>query len=259
MTDEAKQSGQHMQFLRPIAETDLEVLAAKEATYHGSWKRRGGVGAFMMLARKWDRLESLVERAGESTEMHARPWDVFVAIDADPSGQDGSALAEVRDLRRYLLLVEAEMVARGVVTKTGAPPVALKEAFNRVAAQLERQPQTEPSEPVVRFYASAVIDPTKTVPAGELIVAQCENEALRRRVLDLTRELNSEQGIRADTEEQLLTAQRRCLTLNGLVTRGLAHLRRYELLLSASQEREEVRALLREWDAGITPEAARGL
>lgn len=42
--------------------------------------------------------------------------NIFAIIRRDPSGADGSALAEVRDLRRYLLLVEAEMVARRVVT-----------------------------------------------------------------------------------------------------------------------------------------------
>lgn len=41
--------------------------------------------------------------------------NLHAAIRRDPSGADGSALAEVRDLRRYLLLEEAEMVAKGVV------------------------------------------------------------------------------------------------------------------------------------------------
>jgi hypothetical protein len=43
----------------------------------------------------------------------------------NPLGTDGTVLAEVRDLRRYLLLVEAEMVARGVV-ETDGPPVTVK-------------------------------------------------------------------------------------------------------------------------------------
>jgi hypothetical protein len=42
--------------------------------------------------------------------------DVFAKVAEAPGGADGTVLAEVRDLRRYLLLVEAEMVARGVVT-----------------------------------------------------------------------------------------------------------------------------------------------
>jgi hypothetical protein len=48
--------------------------------------------------------------------------DVFAKIEEDPSGQDGSVLAEVRDLRRYLTLVEAEMISRGCVEDPIQPP-----------------------------------------------------------------------------------------------------------------------------------------
>lgn len=99
---------QHLTYLRPIAEEDLSELERKEATYKGSWKKRGGLGAFMMAARKWDRLEEIV---GNYT------YDIFAAIQPDMSGQDGSVLAEVRDLRRYLLLIEAEMIARASVNE----------------------------------------------------------------------------------------------------------------------------------------------
>jgi hypothetical protein len=81
---------------------DAEFLIEKDTSYGGSWKKRGGVGAFMMLARKWDRLETML----------AKDYDIFKAIDLDYSGNDGTILAEVRDLRRYLLLVEAEMLSR---------------------------------------------------------------------------------------------------------------------------------------------------
>jgi hypothetical protein len=42
--------------------------------------------------------------------------NIFAMIRRDPTGKDGSVLAEIRDLRRYLLLVEAEMISRGVVS-----------------------------------------------------------------------------------------------------------------------------------------------
>lgn len=41
--------------------------------------------------------------------------NIFAAIRANPSGDDGTVLACLRDLRRYLVLIEAEMMARGVV------------------------------------------------------------------------------------------------------------------------------------------------
>ena len=81
--------------LRKLTEEDIECLAKAEESYGDSWKKRGGVGAFMMLARKWDRLENKTNEYG---------WDIFEAIQDDnrPEG----ILDDIRDLRRYLLLVE---------------------------------------------------------------------------------------------------------------------------------------------------------
>jgi hypothetical protein len=50
--------------------------------------------------------------------------NIFAAIRQGPGGEDGTVLAEVRDLRRYLLLVEAEMMARGVVQVPEPKPPA---------------------------------------------------------------------------------------------------------------------------------------
>jgi hypothetical protein len=41
--------------------------------------------------------------------------NVFAKIRENPSGDDGTVLAVIRDLRRYLILIEAEMMARGVM------------------------------------------------------------------------------------------------------------------------------------------------
>ena len=38
----------HMDYLEAVAAADVEHLRKKEETYTGSWKRRGGVGAFLM-------------------------------------------------------------------------------------------------------------------------------------------------------------------------------------------------------------------
>ncbi|MAK38150.1 MAG: hypothetical protein CMC15_18465, partial [Flavobacteriaceae bacterium] len=59
---------------REIAIEDIRALAKAEQSYGDSWKKRGGVGAFMMLARKWDRLE---------TQVSAKNFDVFEAADQD--------------------------------------------------------------------------------------------------------------------------------------------------------------------------------
>lgn len=109
----AREDMHHMDFLGDVLVADAASLREKEATYRGSWKKRGGVGAFMMLARKWDRLENIL-----SLERYR--YDIFDAIATQTKrdgtdGVDGSVLAEVRDLRRYLALVEAEMCSVGAV------------------------------------------------------------------------------------------------------------------------------------------------
>jgi len=53
------------------------------------------LGAFMMLARKFDRIEHQSEKHG---------WDIFGAGEAF-KGETG-LLDDIRDLRRYLILVE---------------------------------------------------------------------------------------------------------------------------------------------------------
>lgn len=99
----------HIGRLALVQEADEANVRSKDASYGASWKKRGGIGAFMMAARKWDRLEGMMERGG---------FDIFAAVEAqrgEAQGTDGTVIAEIRDLRRYLLLIEAEMVARGAV------------------------------------------------------------------------------------------------------------------------------------------------
>jgi hypothetical protein len=88
--------------LHAIGVEDAEGLKVAAQSYGHSWKSRGGVGAFMMLARKWDRLENRLRKC---------LWDIFRAIATDDRGE--GVIDDVRDLRRYLMLVEGEMRARG--------------------------------------------------------------------------------------------------------------------------------------------------
>lgn len=84
----------HLNLLPEVLKEDYELVVVRDQEYNASWKARGGVGAFMMLARKWDRLEPMVAR------YH---YDIFAMLEAHPDRID-----DVRDLRRYLALVEAE-------------------------------------------------------------------------------------------------------------------------------------------------------
>ena len=82
-----------------LSKEDVEGLAKAEKSYGDSWRQRGGIGAFMMLARKWDRLEKQTNDFG---------YDIFAAINDDT--RDEGILDDIRDLRRYLLLVESHIL-----------------------------------------------------------------------------------------------------------------------------------------------------
>jgi hypothetical protein len=127
-------------FLAIVANEDVKFLIPRDIQYGASWKASGGRSAWFNLARKIDRLKELMEppvtatlddlinrlKGGhhaitvadlENLKAVQTAHDVFQKIEADMSGRDGSVLAEIRDLRRYLLLVEAEIVSRLPHTK----------------------------------------------------------------------------------------------------------------------------------------------
>jgi len=89
-----------------IADTDVAGLLGSRQKYGDSWRKRGGGEAYHNLTRKWDRIERAVEALPAQ--------DLFEAIrqhpasDGDIGGKDG-LLDDIRDLRRYLLLVEEHM------------------------------------------------------------------------------------------------------------------------------------------------------
>lgn len=90
--------------LDTIALEDVAGLKKAYEAYQDSWKKRGGVGAWMMACRKFDRAENRLKNLD-------KPWDIFHGVATDDRGE--GLIDDVRDLRRYLLLIESEMRARG--------------------------------------------------------------------------------------------------------------------------------------------------
>lgn len=86
----------------------IQTLVRKDDSYDSSWKKRGGVGAFMMLARKMDRIEAACGR---------NHWDIFAAIMKDPD----KLIDDIDDLIGYLLLVREYMIndVAGDTVRTG--------------------------------------------------------------------------------------------------------------------------------------------
>jgi hypothetical protein len=97
----------HLSYLQQIPRIlvrDIQLVIEADIAYNGSWQTRGGVGAFMMLARKWDRFEPRTKKHG---------YDVFEAIRQDTRRE--GVIDDVRDLRRYLALVEAYAIEVNLV------------------------------------------------------------------------------------------------------------------------------------------------
>jgi len=73
---------------------DTAQLRDKDKEYGGSWCKRGGPGAFMMMARKWDRVEHAISSVS-----------LKVALASDT--REEGILDDLGDLRRYIILVLA--------------------------------------------------------------------------------------------------------------------------------------------------------
>lgn len=89
------------------ARADVDLILQKEHTYQGSWKKRGGPGAFFTFARPIDRYEQIARDGG---------YDLFAILQKEHDdgvySQDGTLSATIRDIRCYLLLLEAEATVR---------------------------------------------------------------------------------------------------------------------------------------------------
>lgn len=123
---------ENYKLIEDLAKKDAATLERKGKTYGDSWKRRGGVGAMMMLARKWDRIENIAKEHG---------WDIFKVAGEDTGG----ILDDIQDLRCYLLLVEAHVLSElyGKPTATaGVAPTPRATPVPPTSATAHQQPTT---------------------------------------------------------------------------------------------------------------------
>lgn len=178
----------HMAYLTSIALGDVRVLEEKEATYQGSWKRSGGRSAWFMVRRMMDRLLVMLappapphewspadlgdllsdSKDGDDVTLdHSiidylwqshRAEDIFAMIRQGPGGEDGTVLAVLRDLRRYLILVEAEMVSRGVVYLE-------KTRLGGLQERLDRPLRVDVDETVPSLGSTEVVGDKKVDPS----------------------------------------------------------------------------------------------
>ena len=121
----------HFKYLETIAQEDVAELIKKDKSYGCSWKKRGGAGAYISMIRKFDRMDNTAEKFG---------YDIIRAVKDDPSAE--GILDDIRDARRYLMLIEAWLRELGVV-KAGDHPVEL-DSYTKAMFDRMRRNNLEP-------------------------------------------------------------------------------------------------------------------
>ncbi len=87
----------------------VKFVNDKDVQYGSSWRKRGGAGAFMVIARKWDRIEQVCETR------HPAKYDIFDVFEADDRSE--TILDDCLDLVGYLLILIEHMVEIGHITE----------------------------------------------------------------------------------------------------------------------------------------------
>lgn len=100
----ATTSDGHLKFIEEIAQEDASGLIKAHRSYGDSWKKRGGIGAYLIMIRKFDRME----RAAEKVD-----YDIVQAVRDDPRTE--GVIDDIRDARRYLMLIESWLRELGLV------------------------------------------------------------------------------------------------------------------------------------------------
>ena len=94
--------------LKVITKKLVEFVNDKDIQYGSSWRKRGGAGAFMVIARKWDRIE-------QACEKETATYDIFNVFKEEDRRE--TILDDCLDLVGYLLILVEHMVEIGHVTK----------------------------------------------------------------------------------------------------------------------------------------------
>ena len=90
-----------------ITEELVKYVNDKDIQYGSSWRKRGGAGSFMVMARKWDRIE-------QACEKEPAKYDIFNVFKEEDRRE--TILDDCLDLVGYLLILVEHMIEIGHVT-----------------------------------------------------------------------------------------------------------------------------------------------
>jgi len=134
----------HLVHIEQIAKEDAAGLLKAHESYGPSWKKRGGVGAYMVMIRKFDRMDIGAEKYG---------WDIFKAVEADPRAE--GILDDIRDARRYLMLIESALREKGIVEAGNHRDNAVPRSYSDLDVKI---PMPTPAGGRPRPHAARVLD-----------------------------------------------------------------------------------------------------
>ena len=128
--------------LQAVTEDDVTALIESRIHYGDSWRAEGGFSAWFNIKRKVDRLVKLMSR--DATPTRDR-YDIFGHIQSDLAEGGEAVLDAVRDMRRYLILVEAHLVQQKVKLPPSRDNVAAEKRHEAAVKQVAKalfQPRT---------------------------------------------------------------------------------------------------------------------
>lgn len=111
----------YIDHVKKLANDIADAVIRKDAEYGGSWLKRGGVGAYFVMIRKFDRLE---------TQCRKFKFDILEAIQDQEPGEP--LVDTIDDAIGYLLLIRSEAIERSGRRAVDAPELGGLKAVVKV-------------------------------------------------------------------------------------------------------------------------------
>lgn len=108
-----------LQFLKFAKKINKLILEQKSPTYKDSWRKRGLVGIYHNLTRKWDRIENIMENHSKGKELDPEFAKSGGAVDfidavADLFGYCGKTMTYFEHMEMYQLALERWEIDNGL-------------------------------------------------------------------------------------------------------------------------------------------------